>query len=346
MSRGNRVLCVIGQAPGEKGATVAVLLDEAPLRRAMWGFGGRVLELSVVISLITASLVYLSLQYLMVRPMRRVTENMTRFREDPEDASRRIVPGRRADEIGLAERELSMLQETVRQALGQRARLAALGTAVSKINHDLRNILAAARLLTDSLSASAAPEVRRLAPRLIEAVDRAIALCTGTLDFSREGAPPFTPGRFLLAPLVAELEGGLLSSARVRSTIPPELEIDADRALLYRVLLNLGKNAVEAGAREIRFSAHRKGHTLAIEVADDGPGLPPRARENLFRPFFGSARAGGSGLGLAIARELMRAQGGDLVLSSTGAHGTAFRLTLRAAAERPAALSRAPASRS
>ncbi len=72
----------------------------------------------------------------------------------------------------------------------QRARLAALGTAVTKINHDLRNILATARLVTDGLTASAAPEVRRIPPRLIDAIDRAVALCTRTLDFSREGAPP------------------------------------------------------------------------------------------------------------------------------------------------------------
>ncbi len=125
----------------------------------------------------TAALVYLSLQWLLVRPMRRMTASMTRFREDPEDASRMIVPSGRADEIGLAESELAVMQETVRQALGQRARLAALGTAVTKINHDLRNILSTARLVTDGLTASAAPEVRRLAPRLIDAIDRAVALC-------------------------------------------------------------------------------------------------------------------------------------------------------------------------
>jgi signal transduction histidine kinase len=339
-SKGNRVLSVVGRAPGEKGARVSLLLDEAPLRSRMWGFGRRILEMSAVISLLTASLVYGSLQVLLVRPMRRLRESMTRFREDPEDASRRIAPEKRRDEIGEASRELAMLQETVRQALGQRARLAALGTAVSKIQHDLRNILATARLLTDALATSAAPEMRRLAPRLIDAIDRAVALSTGSLDFSREGAPPFAPSRFLLAPLVAELEGGLLSAARLRSAIPPDFEIWADRALLYRVLLNLAKNAVEAGAREIAFSLLGEGETLAIEVADDGPGMPPRARENLFRPFFGSARPGGAGLGLAIARELMRVQGGDLLLLSTTAEGTAFRLTLPAQAERPAALAR------
>jgi signal transduction histidine kinase len=108
----------------------------------------------------------------------------------------------------------------------------------------------------------------------------------------------------------------------------------------------VARNAVEAGARQLRFAAARENALVAIEIDDDGPGMPPKARENLFRPFFGSARPGGSGLGLAIARELMRAHGGDLALvASTGA-GTVFRLTLPAPAEHRAAVSRAPVSSS
>ncbi|HZT89040.1 MAG TPA: HAMP domain-containing sensor histidine kinase [Stellaceae bacterium] len=343
---GNPVLRVLGPSPDEPGAFVEVLLDEAPLRQEMWDFGERVLELSVVISLFTASLVFLSLQWLLVRPMRRITASMTLFRDDPEDASRRIAASGRRDEIGRAESELAMLQETVRQALGQRARLAALGTAVTKINHDLRSILATARLVTDGLTASAAPEVRRVAPRLIEAVDRAVALCTRTLDFSREGAPPFTPVRFALLPLVEEVAaasgfGG--DDAPVAAfAIAPGLLVKADRDQLYRVLLNLMRNAVEAGARRLTVSAARTDRVVELDIADDGPGLPPRARDNLFRPFFGSARPGGSGLGLAIARELMRAQGGDVVLVASTGSGTTFRLTLPAVTRRTAALSRAP----
>jgi signal transduction histidine kinase len=341
---GNRVMRVLGPAPTEPGATVEILLDEAPLRRAMWDFGMRILELSIVISLITAALVYLSLQWLLVRPMRRITASMTLFRADPEDASRRIVPSGRQDEIGGAEGELAVLQETVRQALGQRARLAALGTAVTKINHDLRAILATARLVGDGLADSAAPEIRRVAPRLFEAIDRAVALCTRTLDFSREGAPPFAPTRFLLLPLIGEVAPALATGSEdvaVEFDVPPSFAVRADRDQLYRVLSNLAQNAVEAGARHVRFTAAASDGTILIDVADDGHGLPPRARENLFRPFFGSARPGGSGLGLAIARELMRVQGGDLVLVETTGSGTVFRLTLPAPAEGAGSLNRA-----
>jgi len=341
-SSGNRVMRVFGRSPYEPGTTVELLLDEAPLRREMWNFGGRILQLSIMISLIAAALVYLSLQWLLVRPMRRITASMIAFRQDPEDASRVIAARGGRDEIGQAESELAMLQETVRQALGQRARLAALGTAVTKINHDLRNILATAQLVTDGLTASAAPEVRKVAPRLVDAIDRAVALCTRTLDFSRDGAPPFAPSRFTRRPLIVEIGPGLAlhdGNLAIECDIPSDLAVRADRDQLYRVLLNLARNAVEAGARQLRFTASSEDGTVAIEIADDGPGLPPRARENLFRPFY-SARPGGSGLGLAIARELMRGQGGDLVLVSSTSAGTVFR-TVLSAAERAALTSSA-----
>jgi signal transduction histidine kinase len=347
LSQDNRVLRVLGPEGPDNQDTAEVLLDEAPLRAELWDFGIRILELSLVLSLITAALVYVSLNWLLVRPMRRITASMMEFRDDPEDASRVIAASGGRDEIGLAERELAVLQKTVQQALGQRARLAALGTAVSKINHDLRNILATARLVTDGLTASAAPEVRRVAPRLLDAIDRAVVLCTKTLDFSREGTPPLARSRFLLAPLIDEIAPGLAISEEdlvIEDAIPPDLAIQADRDQLYRVFMNLARNAVEAGAHRLRFSAARDGGTLIIEVADDGPGLPPKARENLFRPFYGSARPGGSGLGLSIARELIRAHGGELTLASSTGAGTVFRLALPASATRKVSRERASMS--
>jgi signal transduction histidine kinase len=330
-STGNRVMRVVGASPFEPDTRVEILLDEAPLREAMWQFGGRIFQLSITISVIAAALVYLSLRWLLVRPMRRITASMASFSHDPEDASRVIVPRGGRDEIGQAEKELAAMQETVRQALGQRARLAALGTAVTKINHDLRNILATARLVTDGLTTSAAPEVKKVAPRLIDAIDRAVALCSRTLDFSREGAPPFAPSRFLLRPLIDEISPGLAladNELAIVLDIPADLAVKADRDQIYRVFLNLARNSVEAGARRLRITAGRDNGSIVIDIADDGPGLPPRARDNLFRPFAASARPGGSGLGLSIGRELMRLHGGDLVLVTSTGSGTTFRVTM------------------
>src|SRR4030081_174595 len=265
----NRGMRVVGPAPTEPGATVELLLDEAPLRHEMWKFGVRVLELSVVISLTTAALVFLSLQWLLVRPMRRITDSMTLFREDPEDATPRIVPSGRRDEIGRAQNELAVLQETVRQALAQRARLAALGTAVTKINHDLRAILSTARLVSAGLADSAAPEVRRVAPRLFEAIDRAVALCTRTLDFSREGAPPFSPSRFELSPLIEEIEPAMAGDdgVAIEANVPQGLMVRADRDQLFRVLLNLTQNALEAGGRHVRVLTSAGNGPVGRDVA-------------------------------------------------------------------------------
>lgn len=333
-SEGNRVISITGTSPFEPDTKVEIMLDEAPLRAAMWQFGGRIFQLSIILSLMAAALVYLSLQWLLVRPMRRITASMASFSLDPEDASRVIAPRGGRDEIGQAEKELAAMQETVRHALGQRARLAALGTAVTKINHDLRNILATARLVTDGLTTSAAPEVKRVAPRLLDAIDRAIGLCSRTLDFSREGAPPFAPSRFLLRPLIEEIGPALLVSDEdmaIELDLAADLAVKADRDQIYRVFLNLVRNSIEAGARRLNISASRDEGNAVIDLADDGPGLAPRARENLFRPFAASARPGGSGLGLSIARELMRLHGGDLVLVASTGNGTTFRITIPAA---------------
>ena len=343
--RGNRVLRVLAVSPKDPGVVVEVLLDAAPMRNEMWDFGIRVLELSILISLLTAALLYVSLRWLLVTPLTRLTASMIAFRDDPEDASRVIVPERRNDEIGLAQRELATMQEAVRQSLRQKERLAALGTAVTKINHDLRNILSTARLMSDGLAGSAAPEVRRVAPTLLAAIDRAVALCSRTLSFTREGPPPLRRSRFALAGVVEELvdacaEGGE-ETVHLDNDVPPSLIVDADRDQLFRVLQNLVRNAIEAGARSVTVSAWIEEANITIEVMDDGPGLPPKARENLFRPFAGSARPGGTGLGLAIAREVLRAHGGDIQLRDSSGAGTIFALWLPAAVE-PGTAQRAP----
>jgi signal transduction histidine kinase len=331
MQSHNRVLRVLGITSKEPSVVVEVLLDETPLRLAMWDYGRRIFALSMVISLLTGVLLYASLQWLMAAPLRRLAASMVAFREAPESVTSVIVPSQRSDEIGLAERELARMQETVRQSLRQREHLAALGTAVAKINHDLRNMLATARLLSDSLSSSAAPEVRRVAPDLVAAIDRAIALCTSTLRFTRDGAPVPHKKRFVLAGLTEALARDLDLAAgkpQLVIDIAPAVLVDADRDQLSRALGNVTRNAAEAGARTITLRTQCDAMGVTIDIADDGPGLAPRARDNLFRPFAGSARPGGTGLGLAIAREIARAHGGDLILKNSTAAGTTFSLRL------------------
>ena len=131
---------VVGPAP-MGGDYIEMIMDEPPLRNAVLRYSVDILLMSLLISGITAALVYLALHYLFVRPMRRVTANMMAFRAEPEDPDRIMVPTGRRDEIGTAERELSAMQSELASMLHQKSRLAALGLAVSKINHDLRNLL-------------------------------------------------------------------------------------------------------------------------------------------------------------------------------------------------------------
>lgn len=327
-----RLLRIVGVSPKDPEVVVEVVLNEAPLRAEMLGFSKRILALSLVISLFTAALVYLSLHWLIVRPMRRITDSMTAFRDNPEDASRIIEPSRRSDEIGVAQRELATMQAGLRAALQQKTRLAALGIAVSKINHDLKNILATALLVSDRLLGSEDPEVRRVTPTLMGAIDRAVSLCGQTLNFTREGPAPLDLTSFDLRQLVEDVGRSLPATASGQGAWDNRLdagtEVRADREQLFRVLSNLGQNAIEAGAKSVTVSARTDDGHVEILVGDDGPGLPPRARERLFQPFAGSARPGGTGLGLAIARDLMRAHGGDIELDRSTAEGTCFRLVL------------------
>jgi signal transduction histidine kinase len=332
----NRVIRVVGQPGFNPGELIDVVMEEAPLKAAMIKYGLDILGLSILISIITAALVYLSLDALLVKPMTKLTWNIVRFSERPEDPSRVISPSNRRDEIGTAERELSAMQHELSETLSQKTRLAALGLAVSKISHDLRNMLSSAQLLSDRLSTVKDPTVQRLVPKLLASLDRAIRLCARTLDFGQAQEMPPRRKRFPLAPLASEV-GDSLGLPRPnlidwKIEISQELEVDADRDQLFRVLSNLCRNAVQAlesgnSPGEIAITARREGAVTIIEVADTGPGVPEKARANLFKAFQSVARKGGTGLGLAIAQELVHAHGGQIALVGKEG-GATFRVTI------------------
>ncbi len=333
----DRVIRVINDASFGHAEMIDVVMGEALLKAAMIRYGLDILWVSILISIITGALVYLSLAALLVKPMTRLTRNIVSFSERPEDPSRIIAPSGRRDEIGTAERELKAMQEELAGTLTQKSRLAALGLAVSKISHDLRNMLSSAQLLSDRLIAVKDPTVQRLVPKLIASLDRAIRLCARTLDFGQAQEAPPRRKRFALAPLVAEVGDGMgLPRAGAIAwivNVPKDIEVDADRDQLYRVLSNLCRNAVQAlesegePEGELAVSARREGSVTVVEVADTGPGVPERARAHLFEAFQTVARKEGSGLGLAIAAELVKAHGGEIALVRNDG-GATFRVTI------------------
>jgi signal transduction histidine kinase len=338
---GERVIRVIGTVAADSaGTSVDILLYEAPMVAEMLDYSRRILELSLVLAAITAGLVFLSLHLLLVRPLRRMSENLVTFRRAPEDATTVMARSRRRDEIGVAQRELRIMQQRVRAALRQKARLASVGAAVSKINHDLRNMLATALLVSDRLAMNENPETRKVSAPLLASLDRAINLCTQTLSFARAEEPDAELDEFLLAPLVDEvalvLPKAEIDSIKWRNDVPADLRLLADRDQVYRILMNLTKNAIEAVTAQgqggtVRVSGRREGDSTVVEVADTGPGLPERAREHLFEAFAGSV--GGTGLGLAIAHELTRNHGGELELVKSDPTGTVFRAIFPHSAE-------------
>jgi signal transduction histidine kinase len=331
---------VIGPAPMAHGEFLEIVLDEVPLRRAMLTFSINILFLSLAISAITAALVYLALHYLLVRPMRRITDNMIAFRADPENPARIIAESGRSDEVGRAEEELAAMQRELASMLHQQSRLAALGLAVSKINHDLRNLLASAQLFSDQLSTSGDPKVQRFAPKLMRALERAIAFAQSTLSYGAAQEPPPERKTVEVEPLIEEVHEalGLSFDVPIRWIVSVErgLTVDADHDQLFRVLVNVVRNAVQAleargqkdpARDQIRITGRREGSVVVLEVSDTGPGVPEKARAHMFQAFQGSARAGGTGLGLAIAAELVRAHGGEITLVP-GTIGATFHITI------------------
>lgn len=333
---GGRLIAVAGAPRFGGGEFIEIVLDDTALRNAMLAYSGNILLLSLVISIITAGLVFIVLDRMLVRPMMQLTRTILHFRQNPEDGAGIMVPSGRRDEIGVAERELAVMQAELRQALRQKTRLAALGAAVAKINHDLRNILASAQLISDRLGSVDDPRVQALAPRLFASIDRAIALATATMKYGKAEEAPPRPAWTPLADLAREVVAAVLPDGQdriaVRIDIADEEQVYADPDHLFRILLNLVRNAVEAmqaegGVLTIACKAMPGGGRCLV-VGDTGPGLPEAAREHLFEPFTGSARAGGTGLGLAVAAELARLNGGELRLVRSRPGETVFHICL------------------
>ena len=334
----NEVIRVIGAPTREAGLLIEVTMETAPLRAAMLDYGVRILILSAVISTLTAFLLFLAVRAILVKPIRGVVGHMQRYAAAPEDARRIITPNAGVTELREAEEALRSLQTELIAALRQKDRLAQLGGAVSKISHDLRNILTSAQLFTDRIEASEDPLVRRMAPKLVNSITRAVHLCESTLAFGKAEEPSPTLMMMTLDDVVADV----LDSERLAvepdqlilsENIPPLFSLRADPEQLFRVISNLVRNARQAIVAsgepgEITVSAYEDADNWWVEIADTGPGLPKRAQEHLFTPFQGGVSKGGTGLGLAIASELIRGHGGALELDRTGPAGTVFSIRL------------------
>ncbi len=332
------IIRVIGEPVRDAGLLIEITIETAPLRAAMVDYGLRILVLSAVISVFTAILLFAAVRMLLVRPIKGVIDYMQRYAAAPEDARGIITPNAGVVELREAEEALQKLQTELTHALKQRERLAQLGEAVAKVSHDLRNILTSAQLFTDRIEMSEDPLVRRLAPKLVNSITRAVSLCEGTLAFGRAEEPAPKLSMIALCKISDDIvESEQLAAGddpvEIRNDVPRDLHVRADPEQLYRVIMNLVRNARQAIAAtgvdgQVCLAAGEQDTHWWIEVRDTGPGLPERAQKDLFTPFQGTVRKGGTGLGLAIAAELVRGHGGEVRLKETGPAGTIFKIIL------------------
>lgn len=335
----DRIISVVDKPPNMSGDEIEITLREGLLRDAMLRYGLNILLLSIFLSALVAGMIYTSIHFMLVRPMRHLMRNMMEFAQDPEDNRRIIRATTRRDEIGMAEHELQAMQVQLATALNEKSHLAALGLAVSKVSHELRNMLTSAQLISDRLATVADPTVQRFTPKLISSLDRAIDYLGQTLRFGRAVEPPPQRGQWLLFDICTEvIENAELTKGqhiRFANHVPRAVHVDADKAQLQRVVTNLVRNSVQAieslpedisRPGKVEVMGRREGSVTIITVSDNGPGLPDSIREHLFEAFQSAARSGGTGLGLTIASELVRAHGGHVELLRSSSAGTVFEI--------------------
>ncbi len=332
---GEGVLQVIGPLQKMPGEFIEILLPEevlyATLKEVL--LGG--LAIAFAIALLVGATLFFVLSKLLVDPVRRLTQSMVNFSKDPEDPANTLTAWNRYDEVGTAARGLRDLQIRLRNLLGEKRRLADLGGAVARINHDLRNLFATMQLVSDSLARVDDERVKRAAPRLVRALERGIALCQATLDYGRAGTQEASVKRQPLRPIIAEaLDQFTNATPSLETTLDvfESLEAQVDSDHLFRIISNLTRNSLAvhtADTCQLVIRAKAKAGQVHLSLSDDGPGIAPAMTEQLFSAFGQSASKGGSGLGLAISRELARSMEGDLTLEETGPSGTSFAILLK-----------------
>lgn len=324
-------LRVLAASPVQGQEALELIIPREKLRAAMRKHFSNILWLSLVIAIITGLLIYWAMAFLIIRPIQSLAQDVTRFRENPQRVLGRQSSLKRSDEIGQLQREFYDMRQSLRASFRQRERLAGLGLAVAKINHDLRNVLTSALLISDRLTRQDDPQIVDMGEKLTRTVERGVSLSEDVLAYSRADRADPDPQDVRLSFLLGEVAADVLGqfgAVSFKNKVPTDITAYVDPDHAYRIFHNLFRNAAQAMQntvnRQLMTSANITNETVELILSDTGPGLPKRARENLFQAFSGGQGAGSTGLGLSISKELAVAQGGDIELVKSDEAGTDF----------------------
>ena len=344
-AKDNNCLRILYHSPVAGQDVLELIIPEDKLRNAMRGHFKNIFWLSVLIALITGLLIYLAMLALIVRPIEKLAKGLSDFRQDPEKRQSNLKPTNRKDEVGQLEREFHDMKQSVRASFKQRERLATLGLAMAKINHDLRNVLTSASLVSDRLASDQDERISKMGSRLTRAIDRGVKLTGELLNYSQSGGEEPEVESVRISLLLGEVAGDTLGNfgagprkINFINKVETDVKVTADPDHTYRIFQNLFRNAAQAMAgmrednaqRDLTVEAIAAGEGITIRVIDTGPGMPDKAKNNLFKAFAGSTGSGNTGLGLTISKELAQDQNGDLILESTSKTGTIFNVTIPA----------------
>lgn len=218
-----------------------------------------------------------------------------------------------------------------RERLARSERLALMGQMLAQVTHEVRNPLNAmslhAELLGDELDSD---EARAVLGVIIGEIRRLEQVTGRYLDLARRRPTERSPeDPVLLARAVVALEEAPLTRSRVVASVEgePGTTVDIDGNVLRQALLNLLRNAAEAGARHVVVAVAIGPHSLTCSVTDDGPGMTPEVAARVFDPFY-TTRPRGTGLGLAITRQAVEDIDGQIECITAPGEGCSFRITL------------------
>ena len=297
-------------------------LDQTAIRDVVRGYMPMIFAGILTLLSTLGIILYFVIRRFYVAPLNSLTSTLTTFAKDPTTARPTSKALKINKEFRDAARALDELQRNTISEMRQRERLADIGEAVAKINHDIRNVLSSATLVADALLNSDDARVNRSAPHVVRSLEQAVDLCQSMMDYL-VAVPDPQLSTFAMHNIANELT----DATKMQITYSGPAKIHADRKMMQRIFLNLARNSGNAGATKMNIDIWRAGHLGIIDISDNGNGIPKQQWDDLFLAFKSHGR-GGSGLGLAITQDLVVAQGGYVKLSRSNENGSEFRIQL------------------